>query len=128
MKAKLLAFALISSLFLSSTVTHAATLAVHSSGSLKQKDYLCIYNMGCINLKIASSGKTFKSAEINFTQLKRMAILNSSTHEISSTAIDSSCSRIVAGVNQTVTVNVKVGTDRKTSASVIKNVSCALSG
>lgn len=129
MKSKTVITSLIVSIFLfSSTVSNAATLHIRPSGSLKKMDYLCIYDLGCFNLQQASSGMTFKTEKIDFTQLKRIALLNAVSNKISSTAIDSSCSNLTADKNQTVTVNVHIEKYQHSDDSVVKTVSCKVSG
>jgi len=116
---------LISFVFFTSTV-NAATLAIHASGSVKNTDYLCIAGSGCFNIKQASHGQTFNLSQIDFTKLYRVALLNTATKTISSTAINSSCSHISASDNSTVVVNVKIGNYPGTTKSVVDSVSCSV--
>lgn len=127
MKVKTLITALLFSIICSSSALQAATLTIHTSGSLKKADYLCIYEVGCFNLNMAAHGKKFNVDTMDLTQLKKLALVNMGTHVITTAAVNSSCTSIDAKDKQAVTINIKVGSDGHADSTIQHSV-CKVTG
>lgn len=122
---KLLLAVLALMVFCTNSYAEGPKLKIKISGSTKNDYFLCLYNIGCISMKIANDKSHAYPISANDIQnLNKVVIANINNKRIYKQSLANSCN-VKVNENQNITIYGQLTT--KNAAPYINNLHCTIS-
>lgn len=102
-------------------LTHSAKLKIHVSGKMKHSYYLCVSNVGCVNIIAGVKGHVFPLAE---GEISHVFLANSKDYRMYPQPLPQRCN-VTIKANHTLVVSGKI-TTKANDALYIDRLSCAV--